>query len=105
MQKWQYDDVIKNVLAISEEHPMKRTVESIFDHAQGEMFELHFEIEAQRRGIQGDSDGISGEAIDVILCMIDLIRVANPEMSMEDVFDFIKEYSKRKSQKWVEKYS
>lgn len=55
-----------------------RTNRKIYDHAVGEMAELDCEIAAKNQGIPAGPDGILGEAIDVIACMMDLIRKNYP---------------------------
>lgn len=44
-------------------------------------------------------DGVVGEAIDVILCLLDLIHVTNPEITEEQVRDI----AHRKLAKWIKK--
>lgn len=88
---FKYSDAIKN----------GRTKTDIYAHAVSEMEELRAEIAADLTGNRGGDDGIVGESIDVILCLLDLIHVANPEMTPEQ----ITKYAKIKLDKWATVYA
>lgn len=44
---------------------------------------------------------IEGEAADVIICVIDALAGAYPELSADELSDMLKAQLKKKSQKWV----
>lgn len=78
----------------------KRDIISIFSHADEEFQELWDEIElALAEKPQGD-DGIVGEAVDVILCMLDLISIYAPELTTND----LQLIMQKKFQKWKDVY-
>lgn len=78
-----------------------RTRYSVYASAQSEMGELADEI----RILEGDlnkevgPDGVIGEAIDVIACMLDLIHVHDPDVAAGVVHSLMQ----NKLQKWVRK--
>ena len=58
-----------------------RQNQDIFQHGAGEMVELQSEILLDRAGLAPGPDGILGEAIDVIACMMDIIRKQYPDIT------------------------
>lgn len=74
-----------------------RTPEVIFTHLQDEAAELSTEISSRIPG----EDGVAGEAIDVMLCALDLVFKARPDWTDAD----IAAYAERKCQKWAAKHS
>ena len=78
-----------------------RTIQSAFDHAMSEMDELQLEIQYARDGLAPGADGIVGEAIDVIACMIDIIYQNDPDVSIEELNALMS----KKCRKWKDKYS
>lgn len=63
-----------------------RTLRDIFTHAEGEMRELDSDVGAIMSGTSDPGpDGILGEAIDVIACMMDLIRKQYPDITDEEL--------------------
>lgn len=79
----------------------ERSEVSIFLSLSEEVGELGKEV-AIATGLSNkkpDSDGVVGEAIDIILCAIDLIQKHRPEMSQLDV----EAYVDIKIQKWIDK--
>lgn len=81
-----YTDKIKN----------GRTVQDVHTYLCDESTELGIEVYTDTPG----EDGIAGEAIDVILCCLDLIFLSAPNMSDEDII----EYARKKCEKWARKY-
>jgi hypothetical protein len=84
-----YGDSIKN----------GRTPLQIYNHSTTEINELVEEISNHVRGLPAGEDGIIGESIDVILCMIDLIQTYDSSFTNED---FMK-YCEKKLNKWRDK--
>ena len=76
-----------------------RTLRDIFEHGQGEMSELDIEILKHNTGVRNGPDGIVGEAIDVIACMMDLIRKYDPDVTEEQLAEKMRE----KCVKWETK--
>lgn len=76
-----------------------RTNQKIYNHAMGEMVELQSELLYERAGIAPGADGIVGEAIDVIACMMDIIRKNYPDITEEQLEDIMLE----KCTKWERK--
>jgi hypothetical protein len=73
-----------------------RTVDDAYSH-------MVLEVEELRTAIlynDGD-DGTFGEAIDVILCALDVIFLDNPNVTKED----ITAYAVKKLNKWKETYA
>lgn len=62
-----------------------RQNQDIFQHGAGEMVELQSEILLDRVGLAPGPDGILGEAIDVIACMMDIIRKNYPSITDEQL--------------------
>lgn len=88
-------DLIELVRRYSVEIEDNRTPNQILKHLKGEVDELHNEVFTDNPG----PDGIAGEAIDVIVCALDLIFTNNPEMSNETIV----EYARKKCDKWKNK--
>ena len=74
-----------------------RTTQDIYESLREEVSELEAEVFNYGDG----KDGVAGEAIDVILCALDLIYKNNPEWTNEDIVA----YAEKKCQKWAQKYS
>jgi hypothetical protein len=90
-------DLLKMVRAYSERIQNGRSLEDINNHLHDELRELNMEM----YGYESGEDGIAGEAIDVILCALDLIFKAAPDMTDADIVA----YADKKCQKWARKYS
>ena len=78
-----------------------RTLNSIHNHGLGEMDELLEEIDLRHCGLSAGVDGIAGEAIDVIACMVDIIVTEYPTMTSDDFHSFLE----KKLKKWESRYS
>lgn len=74
---------------------------TIFDHATEEMRELEEEVNLSEMLEKPGEDGILGESVDVILCMLDMIATQCPDVTMED----LEAYMDKKYAKWARKYS
>jgi hypothetical protein len=90
----------KTVSRYSDQIKDDRTLQGIFNHGMGEMDELQSEILYDRDGLKPGPDGIVGEAIDVIACMLDIIRRHDPLITESQLVEIMD----RKCLKWVGKY-
>lgn len=77
-----------------------RTLRTIKDHASGEMDELSEELVYHEIGDRPGEDGVIGEAIDVILCLVDLIYNFNPSITNDEIIAIVE----KKSLKWERIY-
>jgi len=79
----------------------RRTVQDVLTHAVTEIGELALEVQiSQGRSYkQHGDDGIVGEALDVIACMVDMIYVHSPFMTEDEMVAMISP----KLAKWQEK--
>lgn len=86
----QYDDI-----------HLPRTPDSIYLHTMSEMGELAIELAIAGSYSYKDKgkDGIAGEAIDAIMCLLDIIHKANPELCEDDLNAIME----AKTQKWIHK--
>jgi hypothetical protein len=73
-----------------------RTVFNVLQHMKGEVIELTEEI----CGANGP-DGILGEAVDVLLCVLDIICIDNPNITSEELNIIML----KKLNKWKRRYS
>lgn len=98
-------DLIESVFAMSDEISKYqcRFVPNILTKSFEEVGELATEVGIVYHGFykQPGADGIVGEAIDVILCMLDIIHIQYPDMTVEQV----KQIAAYKLQKWKNKTS
>lgn len=90
------NDLIQLVRSYSDRIDNGRMPADIFEYLHDEVNEL----EAEVYGYEPGPDGIPGEAIDVILCALDLIYKNNPEWTDKDILD----YAQKKCEKWAKKY-
>jgi hypothetical protein len=90
-------DLIELVRSYSEKIENGRDSGYIFEGLREEVDEL----EAEVFGYDAGPDGIPGEAVDVILCALDLIFKSTPEWTNEDIVA----YAEKKCEKWARKYS
>lgn len=90
------DQLLATVRRYSDSIQNNRTIEDIHEYLLDEVMELDDEMESGGAG----ADGIAGEAIDVILCALDLIYKSAPQMTDDDIV----EYARRKCEKWANKY-
>jgi hypothetical protein len=65
----------------------KRQVQDVLNHTVTELGELTMEviINQGKSYKQPGKDGIIGEAIDMIACAVDIIRLHSPELTEEDI--------------------
>lgn len=76
-----------------------RSKRDVFDFAQDEMIELDVEIGLADAGSPPGEDGVFGEAIDGIACLLDLIFLERPDVTNEE----ISAYMQAKCEKWAKK--
>ncbi len=95
----QKETVVSRTLATSESIKNDRTTSDVLSHMMTEVGELAQEIiisNGKSYKSPGD-DGVTGEAIDVMLCALDIIALEEPGCSEEELF----EYAVKKLNKWV----
>lgn len=79
--------LVKSILDTAQTVQNHRTTQDILLHAMTELGELALEIQID----QGKSyksagdDGIVGEALDMIACMVDMIHVHSPQLTEDDL--------------------
>lgn len=78
-----------------------RNLRTICDHMVTEVNELDLEITLARTGMKPGTDGVVGEAIDVIACALDVIFVERPDITDEELAAIME----RKCKKWADNYS
>jgi NTP pyrophosphatase (non-canonical NTP hydrolase) len=80
-----------------------RTKYSVLSSTMAELGELAEEVMIERgNSYKGAGvDGIIGEAVDTIVCLLDLIHLANPDMTEQE----LDEIALKKLNKWVTKVS
>lgn len=77
-----------------------RELKDIIRHSKGEIAEIEEEMDLLDRGEDPGKDGIVGEAIDVIACMLDLIFTAAPHTTDEEICAILL----AKCEKWARRY-
>jgi NTP pyrophosphatase (non-canonical NTP hydrolase) len=90
-QIFRTSDVIKNA----------RTPLGVMNHTMSELGELAEEVlihQGQSYKSPGE-DGILGEAVDTIICILDLIRITYPDVSEQE----LQKIAELKLKKWVVK--
>lgn len=92
---------IENILEVCRTIKHDRDIESAFKHLNGEMIELKDEISAVLNDQSPNEDGVIGEAVDCILCLVDIIYQANKTVSVSDINSIIA----KKLDKWNKVYS
>jgi hypothetical protein len=94
--------LVGTVLALSREadkYHGDRSLRDILDHGIGEMKETLDEVEIFLGDLPGPAgaDGVIGEAIDTILCLLDLIYKFNPTFTEAQMV----EIAESKGAKWI----
>jgi len=87
-----------SVVATSDKITKVRSEQDVASYAMTELGELMEEIiiNSGRSYKKPGKDGVVGEAVDVIICMVDLIRRHNPKLTETDIV----EIARRKCSKW-----
>ena len=85
--------------------PVSRTVESSFVYATSELGELADEVlSGLNMSIKPNSeDGILGECVDVMVCMLDIIQLSYPQFSSTELSMLIDRKLLEKVNKWSNK--
>ena len=91
------DSLVSMVRRYSDQIKNHRTIETIHTALCDEVTELSEEVYTDVPGV----DGVAGEAVDVLLCCLDIIFKSRPDWSEEDIVN----YAKKKCEKWKGKYS
>jgi hypothetical protein len=94
-------DIVTQTFEVSEEIKDNRDLNDILNATMQELGELATEISIQKgyRKAPVGKDGIVGEAIDTIVCLLDIIHVYDPTITKET----IEEIAGKKLAKWVAK--
>ena len=95
--------VVNSVLEVSKMVSQTRNETSVMLHVMEEVGELALEL-AIYNGTSykpAGSDGVIGEAVDSIICLIDLIYCHNTEITEEE----LQVIFTKKTQKWIDKTS
>lgn len=91
---------MENIIKTSKSIDDGRTRSDVLSAMMTEVGELAEEVRVQKGLSQkGDVDGVFGEAVDVILCAVDMIYVDNPDITVKEIEDYIA----LKLKKWVAK--
>ena len=97
-------DFLRTILEASDTVNHKRSSLYAFNYALGEMKELEEEFVKAHTGQEAGSDGILGEAIDVIQCLVDIIRLEHPTLSHDELVELMTVTMQAKCQKWLNKF-
>lgn len=92
-------DSMQMIFDVSDQVANDRSLRDIFAHGEEEIAELREELDKFDVGAEPGEDGITGEAIDVILCMVDLIRRHDPTLTV----DQLQQRMTVKMNKWLTK--
>jgi hypothetical protein len=96
--------LVEDILKYSKEIQNGRTIDTVWKHFLSEVSELSFEVDVVNGTLlpeYGGEDGLVGEAIDGILCLVDLIYKHNPEITEEE----LRAIAAKKLEKWKRIYS
>lgn len=92
--------MVEEILAACERIKNDRNLCSVFLHLKEEVQELNTEVIASVFSNAQGEDGIIGEAVDVILCAVDVIYQQNPSITKEQIAEVVA----RKIAKWERLY-
>lgn len=93
--------LVETVFTVSDLVNNGRSLQDITLAAMAELGELSEEVQIYSGNSYkaADADGVVGEAVDVLLCVLDVIRRYDPTITEED----LAEIAKRKGAKWIAK--
>jgi NTP pyrophosphatase (non-canonical NTP hydrolase) len=93
--------LVNTIWCASDSVKDSRTCSDVLTHAMTELGELAQEVQihAGKSYKMPGSDGVVGEALDVIACMVDMIRVHDPNLTESDLMRIMQP----KLEKWHEK--
>lgn len=101
-------DIIGKVLEVSDSLGFRRSTEFVAIKLQEELGEFAVEIGIAKEMLpshKGGTDGVIGEACDVINCVVDyaylVMRQRNPSITKEEIFRLMAETQEKKCEKWV----
>jgi hypothetical protein len=79
--------LVNTIWCASDHVQDSRTYTDVLTHAMSELGELALEVQihAGKSYKMPGSDGIVGEALDVVACMLDMIRVHDPLLTESDL--------------------
>lgn len=97
--------VVSKVLELSDSIKDSRTMNQVYAKLGEEFGELGLEVNIENGYVKNKpkgKDGVTGEAIDVIICALDIIYLNNPDLTKEELLDKIATVMLAKKQKWAE---
>ena len=89
-------EIVRNV----QHHFNKRPLNYILNSLNSEYRELIEEIDLVNESKPAGDDGVIGEAVDMISCLLDMILQVNPNISSSELNDILS----KKCDKWVRLY-
>jgi hypothetical protein len=94
-------EMVKGFSQKADELQNERSLQDIMGSAMSELGETAIEvnIETGHSYKQPSPDGVVGEAVDTIMCMLDLIHRHSPDFTEEDLANI----AMAKGSKWIEK--
>lgn len=92
--------VVSDILKAASEIHNSRNIASVFTHLQTEVFELHVEVDNVICGKDAGEDGVIGEAVDIVICAIDIIYQSQHNISENEIAAIVS----KKLAKWKYKY-
>lgn len=87
------NDAIFTILQTSHSINNGRSPYNVLTHLTSEVGELATEIEIKYgmvKNKQPGKDGVIGEAIDIIICAVDIIYIENPQITIDEILDIVK---------------
>lgn len=91
---------IENILEVCRTIKHNRNIGTAFKHLDEEINELSDEISSVVNNQKPNDDGVIGEAVDCILCLVDIIYQENSSVTTEEIDQVIQ----RKLAKWQNIY-
>lgn len=94
-------DSLRKILATSKGLNTPHSVPDVLGYLMTEVGELSLEVLIEHSQIashkEPDKDGIVGEAVDCIICLMDIIRKAEPDITIDELYSL----TCRKLEKWA----
>jgi len=81
-----------------------RTVSNIRMHLHSEVVELDAEVDLLTTSQPAGEDGVFGECIDVLACVLDIMLQIRPDASLNELELEMEEYLTKKCIKWRNKF-
>jgi len=97
--------LVRTVLEASDSIQNGRDTNHAIGKLREELKELPDEIIKRRDGEALGADGIIGEAVDVIQCIIDIVRLEYPDLSHDELVSEMERRMSAKCEKWRQKYA